>query len=353
MREPNRDHGTDGELDRNRRRTLKALGAAGATAGVGGAAGWSDVASALGRRGGQSAVPRQQTDGAVLEDRYLRIALLAAREAAAIHDEQFGQIKTAETKAPQQLVTEVDRNAERAIRQRIREELGDEFEDDNHALFGEEQGGTRSGDFVWIIDPLDGTTNYVRGIPHFCVSIAVVREGELHAGLVYYSPRDEVYAAVAGEGAIKFEDTGGNPTQVESVVPLSVTNVSTIEESLNSVGFYSGASAIDPRYLLLFREFVAESLGIRQLGAAAVDMVLLAEGAFDTFSCWALKPVDVAAGTLIVREAGGRVTDFRGDDDVQTVLRGNVLATNGELHGSVLGRYRNPRATLDDLLPEN
>ncbi|WP_129116471.1 inositol monophosphatase family protein [Halegenticoccus tardaugens] len=343
-----RDAAPEGRHDRSddgvhagRRRLLKALGATGAVARFAGT-GWGAT--------GGSPRPRQPAatddgDVSLLENRYMKIALAAAREAAAIHDESFGGIKEAETKAPQQLVTEVDRDAEEAIRDTIREELGSDFEEENHALFGEEEGGTQSGDYVWIIDPLDGTTNYVRGIPHFCVSIAVLRDGEPYLGLIYYSPRDEVYGAIAGEGALKFTDEGDG---VATPVSLSVTDVDTIEESHNSVGFYSEQGVNDLRYLLLFRELVSDSLGIRQLGAAAIDMAFLAEGAFDTFSVQDLKEVDVAAGTVIVREAGGTVTDFEGCGDIDAILEGDVVATNGELHETFLDHYRNPRVDLPE-----
>lgn len=331
------------EMNAARRRVLKALSATGA-AGLMGATGWGTVAG--------SPRPRQPSlsenaDGMLLENEHLKIALSAAREAAAIHDESFGEIKEAETKAPQQLVTEVDREAEQVIRDTIREKLGSDFEAENHALFGEEQGGTQSGDYVWIIDPLDGTTNYVRGIPHFCVSIAVLKDGERYLGLIYYSPRDEVYAAIRGEDAVKFTDEGEE--EISDLMSLSVTDVDSIEESHNSVGFYSNEGVNDLNYLLLFRKLVADSLGIRQLGAAAIDMAFLAEGAFDTFSVKDLKTVDVAAGTVIVEEAGGTVTDFGGCDDIDSILEGNVVATNGDLHETFLDHYHNPQVDLSEL----
>lgn len=325
-----------------RRQVLKTLSATGA-AGLMGATGWGTVAG--------SPRPRQPSrsksaSGTLLENEHLNIALSAARKAAAIHDERFGEIKQAETKAPQQLVTEVDREAEQVIRDTIREELGSDFEEENHALFGEELGGPQAGDYIWIIDPLDGTTNYVRGIPHFCVSIAVLKDGERYLGLTYYSPRDVVYAAIRGEGAVKFTDTGEE--EISNLVSLSVTDVDSIEESLNSVGFYSNKGVNDLHYLLLFRKLVTDSLGIRQLGAAAIDMAFLAEGVFDTFSVKDLKPVDVAAGTVIIEEADGTVTDFGGCDNIDSILAGNVVATNGDLHEIVLDHYHNPQVDLPE-----
>lgn len=274
-----------------------------------------------------------------IDDRYLRIAVLASAKAAQLHQNYFGEIGEAEEKDPQNLLTEVDTTAEDLIIETIREELGDDFEE-NHAVYGEETGGSLEGDFdyLWIIDPLDGTTNFVKGIPHFAVNIAVATldGGELdclHAGVTYSSLRDEVWVAARDEGAYKF-DSDGYDLVAEDSEPtrLSVTDTEAVEESFNSVGIYLRETTDDFSYLGLFRYLVAYSQGTRLLGAAAPDIAFVADGTFDTASMKDLKPVDVAPGVLLVREAGGKVTDFDGSTDIGDVLEGSIVATNGALH---------------------
>ncbi len=317
------------ELNTSRRRLLQMMGAAGIVTGVVGTSGTVAAASA----------DEADTEALPIDSRDLEIAVLAAKRASKIHDENADEGVDAETKAPQQLVTEVDTSAEAVIRETIREELGDDFESEGYALFGEEGGGTLEGDRVWIIDPLDGTTNFARGIPHYCVSIAVTRGEKLYAGVIYYSPTDEVYVAVRDEGAYRYLSGDDGLPRSGTTTDLTVTQTDTIEESLNSVGFYSAAGIDDERYRELMKVFVTESLGIRQLGAAAVDLAFVAEGVFDTLTVKDLKTVDIAAGALLVEEAGGTVTDFEGDGSLEAILAGDTVATNCVLHDDLLAVY--------------
>jgi len=325
-----RGSGTESEA---RRRFLKLAGVTGGAAGAAGVVGSNGILSAL----------AQESDGGVeiddlqgqlpIEDRYLRIAVLAAAKAAQLHQNYYGEIAQAQEKDSQNLLTQVDTEAETVIRETIREELGDDFEDENHALYGEEQGGQLEGGYVWIIDPLDGTTNFAKGIPHFGVNIAVTKGGELYAGVMYYSLRDEVYVAVKDEGAYKFRSDGYDLVAEDSEpTELSVTDTEAVEDSFHGVGFYLKETADDYGYMGLWRYLFSYTQGTRLLGAAAPDLAFVAEGVFDTVSVKDLKPVDVAPEALLVREAGGTVTDFEGNTDLDSILEGSVVASNGRLH---------------------
>lgn len=328
-----REHESGTESDA-RRQFLKLAGVTGATAGAAGIVGSNGMLSALAQEGDDEGVEIDDLEGQLpIEDRYLRIAVLATAKAAQLHQNYFGEIGEAAEKDPQNLLTQVDTKAETLIRDTIREELGDDFEEEDHALFGEEQGGDLEGGFVWIIDPLDGTTNFVKGIPHFGVNLAVTKDGELYAGVMYYSLRDEVYVAVKDEGAYKFRSDGYDLVAEDSEpTELSVTDTDALEDSFHGVGFYLKETADDFDYLGLWRYLFSYTQGTRLLGAAAPDLAFVAEGVFDTVSVKDLKPVDVAPEALLVREAGGTVTDFDGNEDLDSILEGSVVASNGELH---------------------
>jgi len=328
--------GTDSITDRARRQFLKAAGAGVAL----GTVGTTNVLGAV-TDDGTSQVEIEDLEGQLpIDDRYLRIAVMATAKAAQLQQNYFGEIGEAQEKDSQNLLTEVDTTAEELIIETIHTELGEDFEDENHAIYGEETGGELEGDFdyLWIVDPLDGTTNFVKGIPHFAVNIAVatLEDGELdelHAGVTYYSLRDEVWVAVQDKGAYKFDSDGYDLVADDSEpTELSVTDTKSIGESFNSVGIYLRESADDFDYLGLFRYLVGYSQGTRLLGAAAPDIAFAAEGTVDTASMKDLKPVDVAPGVLLVREAGGKVTDFEQSGDIRDVLEGSIVATNGTLH---------------------
>ncbi|WP_135667295.1 inositol monophosphatase family protein [Halorhabdus rudnickae] len=333
-RHDNTDTTDSGIVNEARRRFLKMAGG-GAALGTAGAVTNIDVLGAL-TNNGESVMQLEVEDleGQLpIEDQYLRIAVLATAKAAQLQQNYFGEIGEAKEKDSQNLLTTVDTKAETLIRKTIKEELGDNFKDFGHVFYGEEQGGTLEGDFVWIIDPLDGTTNFAKGIPHFGVNIALTKNGELHAGVMYYSLRDEVYVAVKGEGAYKFRSDGYDLVAEDSEpTELSVTDTDTFEESFNGVGFYLKETANDFDYMGVWRYLFANTQGTRLLGAAAPDLAFVGEGVFDTVSVKDLKPVDVAPEVLIVREAGGKVTDFEGNEDLDSLLEGSVIATNGTLH---------------------
>ena len=162
---------------------------------------------------------------------------------------------------------------------------------------------TDNQEFAWIIDPVDGTTNYMHGLPVFAISIALMQNDKIVSGVVYEINRDECFAAWLGGGAYLNEK------------PIKVSSAKYLKDSLIATGFpYYDFDKMD-NYLNISKELMQKSHGLRRLGAASVDLVYVACGRFEGFFEYNLKPWDVAAGTLIVQEAGGKVTDFKGKDD--------------------------------------
>jgi myo-inositol-1(or 4)-monophosphatase len=213
-----------------------------------------------------------------------------------------------EEKTKNDFVTHADRESEERIVAAIRERFPDD------AFLGEE-GGPRQGiegARVWIIDPLDGTSNFVSGFPFWCVSIAA-REGEHLVAAVVWDPlRDEMYTAERGAGAWR------NQTR------LSVTGRPSLEGAFVATGFpFRNRQKIDS-YLALFKAVFVHARAIRRAGSAALDLAYVAAGVFDGFFEFRLSPWDIAAGALLIQEAGGELTDFDGGDGY--LERGNVVA---------------------------
>lgn len=225
-------------------------------------------------------------------------------------------------KGPSDFVTEVDRGAERAIVATLVEGAP------GSAVIGEELSPdeARSADLIWIVDPLDGTTNYLHGYPAYAVSIAARLKGVLVAGVVLDVARDLLYRAEAGAGAWCGDDR------------LSVSPVTDPKLALIGTGFPFKAPSLLPRYLRQFATILSATSGIRRAGSAALDLVDVARGRFEGFWELILAPWDVAAGTLLVREAGGVVTDTAGSPDV--VQHGAVVAGNVEVHRWLLETIR-------------
>lgn len=162
---------------------------------------------------------------------------------------------------------------------------------------------TDNQEFVWIIDPVDGTTNYMHGLPIFAISIALMQNDKIVSGVVYEINRDECFMAWLGGGAYLNNE------------PIKVSSAKYLKDSLIATGFpYYDFDKMD-NYLNILKELMQKSHGLRRLGAASVDLVYVACGRFEGFFEYNLKPWDVAAGTLIVQEAGGKVTDFNGGND--------------------------------------
>jgi len=175
----------------------------------------------------------------------------------------------------------------------------------------------------WIIDPLDGTTNYLYGIPCYCTSVALVKNGELILGVIYDPEMDACFTAEKGQGAF----LNGKK--------ISVSSQENIAHALIATGFPYDDADRQRIYLDILGEVNRQTRGIRRLGSAALDMAYVACGRFDAFYEYGLQPWDVAAGAIIIREAGGVVSDFKGGDEF---LFGRTLAcSNKSLHGNVLG----------------
>ncbi len=250
-----------------------------------------------------------------------------ARAAGAILRDGYGRAHRPERKGAIDLVTEYDRRSEAVVLA----ELARRFP--SHAVLSEEA-GARAGDtrVRWIVDPLDGTTNFAHNYPFFGVSIAAEVDGALAAGAVYDPVRDEMFAAAAGHGATL------------DGAPLRVSAVTRVVDALLVTGFPYDVREDPERYLRPFRAFLLTAQGIRRDGSAALNLCYTACGRFDGFWERGLAAWDAAAGVLIVREAGGRVTRF---DGAPVELDGReFLATNGVLHDemmAILEPYREPR----------
>lgn len=246
----------------------------------------------------------------VREHTPLRVGLEAVDNAAAIHRDH--EWDGAELKSPQQLVTEVDVR----IEQRIKDRLSAAFP--GHAFVGEEEGAQGDSESVWYIDPIDGTTDFVYGLPHSSISLAYVVDGVRKVGIVHHPRSDTTYAAVAGSGAYRDGER------------ISVSPETELDRSLFGIGF-SRKDVDDPTMRAAFEFLIAETLGVRRYGSAALQLCYAADGTFDGFLHRNLGSWDVAAGTLVVEEAGGVVTDFAGNSTEAELFSGDVVATNEQL----------------------
>ncbi len=224
------------------------------------------------------------------------------------------------------LVTEVDLAAEALIASALQREFP------GCAILAEEgHAGTDRGPVTWVIDPLDGTTNYAHGLPFFSVSIGLEVEGEIEFGVVYIPALKEVFTAHRGRGA-RLNGT-----------PIHVSGTSSLGESLLTTGFPYDIRTSRTTNLEHFAEFSRRSFAVRRAGSAAMDFCYVAAGYYDGFWELKLNPWDCAAGYLMVREAGGRVTDFGGRTG--SIYDRESLATNGLIHDEMLNILCQPGAT--------
>jgi myo-inositol-1(or 4)-monophosphatase len=250
----------------------------------------------------------------------LNFAIQTAREAGRVLAEKFGRALQVSNKGDIDLVTEADLASEQLIVERVRSYHP------RHAILAEEAGdvtpaGGGASEFKWIVDPLDGTTNYAHGYPVFCVSIALEHEGRVVVGVVYDPLRDELFAAERGEGAT----LNGRRARV--------SDTSDLNRALLCTGFpYDVRERGD--FARHFRNFIMSAQSVRRDGAAALDLAYVAAGRFDGFYEEGLRPWDVAAGVLLVEEAGGRVTHYDGTPfDHYHPL---IAASNGLVHEAML-----------------
>ncbi len=248
----------------------------------------------------------------------LTVAVDIAREAGALQRARFSEPRTIETKSSAiDLVTDVDRACDALIRKRI----GAAFPGDG-MLTEEDAEHTGTTGWRWIVDPLDGTTNYAHGFPHFAVSIGLERDGELVGGTIHDPIRDELFRAERGAGAW-LGDTR-----------LRVSTIDDLERSLLATGFAYNVHSAENDNLPYFRRFMRRAQAVRRAGSAALDLAYLAAGRFDGFWELNLHPWDVAAGLVMIIEAGGRTSDLEGGPAPSSGER--IVASNGLLHGAML-----------------
>jgi myo-inositol-1(or 4)-monophosphatase len=244
------------------------------------------------------------------------VAIRAARAAGRIHLSRLRRISVTRKSNALDLVTEADHEAEAAVIRTIRRAFP------QHAILAEETGrSVERSEHRWIIDPLDGTTNFAHGYPQFCVSIGYERRGRMEFGVVYDAAKKECFAARRGKGA----RLNGRPIHVSKVRDLSA--------ALLCTGFPYDRRERRRFYLCFWENFMTRVQAVRRAGAAALDLCYVACGRVDGFWEFGLKAWDVAAGSLIVEEAGGRVANMDGTPlDLEA---GRILATNGLLDGEM------------------
>ena len=240
----------------------------------------------------------------------------AAYKAARGLCRDFGEVEQLQVsrKGPADFVSSADHKAEEMLVENLRRA---------RPKFGFllEEGGEIAGEDSsnrWIIDPLDGATNFLHGIPHFAISIGLERDSKMFAGVIYDPLRDELFWAESGSGAFM------NSTR------LRVSARPRLDEALIATGMPFKGRASHPEYSEMLDRVSAETAGVRRFGSAALDLAYVAAGRFDGFWEFALSPWDIAAGLAILREAGGIVSEVDGGDAMMT--SGDILATNGHLH---------------------
>ncbi len=248
----------------------------------------------------------------------LNIAIQAARQASKTLLRFMDRLDSIEVnrKARNDFVTEVDRRSEQEIIQVIRKAYPE------HAILGEESGYSEGNEFCWVIDPLDGTTNYIHGFPHFSISIAVKNRDQLEAGVVYDPVRNELFAAARGKGA------SCNDRRIR------VSAAKKIEETLIGTGFPHREIDHVDTFMKILTTITPQCAGIRRSGSAALDLAYVAAGRLDGFWELHLKEWDMAAGALLIQEAGGVVSGF--NEATNYLETGKVIAANSKIHKAML-----------------
>ena len=261
---------------------------------------------------------------------YLEISAEIAREAGALLATYFERRVAFELKGEHDLVTEADRASERLVIERLRSHFP------AHSIVAEEGGGhTGSSDFCWYVDPLDGTTNFAHGFPMYNVTMALEQAGELVAGVVFDPTRNEMFAAERGSGAYL------NNRRIR------VSKAARVADSLVATGFPSRKRHLNIN-VHFYYQLAMVTHGVRRAGSAALDLAYTACGRLDGFWEFGLNPWDMAAGILLIREAGGKCSDMK---DGPASLRGpHLLADNGTIHEEMIrlfaevfrGEFRQP-----------
>lgn len=244
------------------------------------------------------------------QKRALEVALKAAKAGGDITLKYFQKLRNVTLKGSAGLVSEADQESEECIREMLTKEFP------NHQVLGEEEGlsGASSSGPMWHVDPLDGTTNYVHGFPFYCVSIGLAVDKDVVVGVVHAPLLNQTFTASKGHGAFMNDQ------------PISVSKTDKLTDTLLATGFSYEKGPMLDQELTDFKSLSLEAHGIRRAGSAALDFCFVASGIFDGFWERKLNSWDTAAGTIIVREAGGIVSDFEGNHftpDMKTVVAAN------------------------------
>ncbi|MBT3239124.1 MAG: inositol monophosphatase [Rhodospirillaceae bacterium] len=246
----------------------------------------------------------------------INVMIAAAQKAARKLTRDFGEIENLQVsrKGPADFVSNADKTAENTLRYALEKARPD------YCFLLEEGGELTRKDTSnrWIIDPLDGTTNFLHGIPHFSISIALERDSELFAGVVYEPVYDQMYWAEKGQGAYLNDNR------------IRVSGRSSMDEALFATGIPFKGARDHPLFLKQLEAVMGVSSGVRRFGSAALDLAYVATGRFDGFWETGLQPWDIAAGIVLVREAGGFISEIDGRSGMLT--SGSVLAANDQLH---------------------
>lgn len=253
----------------------------------------------------------------------IKLAISVATEAGDILRNQIGKIQSEHilNKRPFDYVTAIDKKCEALIIAGIKKHFP------THEILAEESGKSKHEDsYCWIIDPLDGTTNFIHGVPHCAISIALGKENEIILGVIYDPFRNELFYAEKGKGAFCNSS------------PINVSNQKNENYCLISTGFPFKNRELLDRYWSVLSEIFLKVSGIRRTGSAALDLAYVACGRFDGFWELRLSPWDIAAGSVIVTEAGGKITDF--EENNNHIWNGNVIATNAHIHDFMLQKVR-------------
>jgi myo-inositol-1(or 4)-monophosphatase len=258
---------------------------------------------------------------------FLAVAMQAALQAGAIARNMIGQVNI-EHKGRIDLVTDADKAAEREIVHILQGAFP------QHAIAAEEGGDSGDNEYCWYIDPIDGTTNYAHGLPIYAVSIGLAKAEQLQCGVVYLPATDELFTAELGGGAMR------------NGVPLQVSGTKTLLDSLLVTGFPYTAHDNADNNLDHYGNFLTRCQGIRRTGSAAADLVRIAQGCFDGYWEAGLHPYDMAAGALIVQEAGGVISDYHGQ--TWSLHGGQIVAANPHIHGAMLDVLKLGRTGMNE-----
>jgi len=251
------------------------------------------------------------------------LAISIAYQAGELLRNNIGKITADDVadKLPFDYVTEIDKAGEQLIINSIKENFPD------HEILAEESGKNQNThSYRWIIDPLDGTTNFIHGYPHSSISIALQKEDEMILGVIYDPYRDELYYAEQGKGAYCNDK------------PIHVSQQKNVNNCLIATGFPFKSRHLLEQYWKVLSAIFMEVSGIRRTGSAALDLAYVASGRFDGFWELKLSPWDIAAGAVIIEEAGGKITDFEGKKN--HIGSGDVIASNSIIHDFMMSKVQ-------------